>query len=54
MMQRLNILQNMPESARQQRLNDPNFMRGMNAEDQSMLRDLSHLRGGATEPPPEL
>ena len=52
--QRLRVLQNMPESARNQRLNDPNFTRGMSEEDRSTLRDLSHLHvGGALEPPNE-
>jgi predicted Fe-S protein YdhL (DUF1289 family) len=52
--QRLRVLQNMPEYARNQRLNDPNFTRGMSEEDRSTLRDLSHLHvGGAMEPPNE-
>jgi hypothetical protein len=52
--QRLRVLQNMPESARNQRLGDPNFTRGMSDEDRSTLRDLSHLHvGGAPEPPGE-
>jgi hypothetical protein len=52
--QRLRVLQNMPEYARNQRLNDPNFTRGMSEEDRSTLRDLSHLHvGGALEPPNE-
>jgi len=52
--QRLRVLQNMPEGARNQRLNDPNFTRGMNDEDRSTLRDLSHLHvGGGPEPPGE-
>src|SRR5271154_1990770 len=38
---RLGVLQNMPESARNQRLNDPNFTRGMSDEDKETLRDLS-------------
>jgi hypothetical protein len=47
---RLRVLQNMPESARNQRLNDPNFTRGMSEEDKSTLRDLSHLHvGGSME-----
>jgi Protein of unknown function (DUF3106) len=47
---RLRVLQNMPESARNQRLNDPNFTRGMSDEDKSTLRDLSHLHvGGSME-----
>ena len=51
---RLNVLQNMPESARNQHLSDPNFTRGMSEEDKSMLRDLSHLHvGGAPEEPHE-
>lgn len=51
---RLRLLQDMPESARNQRLNDPGFMRGLAPEDQSMLRDLSRMRvGGSPEPPPE-
>jgi hypothetical protein len=51
---RLNVLKNMPESARNQHLNDPNFTRGMNEEDRAMLRDLSHTHiGGAPEPPDE-
>src|SRR6202166_1898314 len=44
--QRLGVLQNMPEFARNQHLNDPNFTRGMSAEDRAMLRDLSHLHVG--------
>lgn len=52
--QRLGVLQNMPESARNQHLNDPNFTRGMSEEDKAMLRDLSHMHvGGAPEPPSE-
>ena len=51
--QRLGVLQNMPESARNQHLNDPNFTRGMKEEDKTMLRDLSHLHVGAPDPPKE-
>ena len=52
--QRLRVLQNMPESARNQRLNDPEFTRGMSEEDKATLRDLSHLHvGGAPDPPGE-
>ncbi len=52
--QRLGVLKNMPESARNQHLSDPNFTRGMTDEDKSMLRDLSHLHvGGTPEPPNE-
>jgi hypothetical protein len=52
--QRLRVLQNMPESARNRRLSDPNFTRGMSDEDRSTLRDLSHLHvGGGPEPPGE-
>jgi Protein of unknown function (DUF3106) len=52
--QRLRVLQNMPESARNQRLNDPNFTRGMSEEDKATLHDLSHLHvGGAPELPNE-
>ncbi len=52
--QRLGVLKNMPESARNQHLSDPNFTRGMSEEDKSMLRDLSHLHvGGAPEEPHE-
>ena len=47
---RLRVLQNMPESARNQRLNDPRFTQGMSEEDKSTLKDLSHLHvGGAPE-----
>jgi uncharacterized protein DUF3106 len=52
--QRLRVLQNMPEAARNQRLNDPNFTRGMSEEDKATLHDLSHMHvGGAPEPPSE-
>jgi len=52
--QRLRVLQNMPEFARNQRLNDPEFTRGMSEEDRATLRDLSHLHvGGAPDPPGE-
>jgi hypothetical protein len=51
---RLGVLQNMPESARNQHLNDPNFTRGMSEEDKQMLRDLSHQHvGGPPDPPNE-
>jgi hypothetical protein len=54
MRQKLGVLQNMPESARNQRLNDPNFTRGMSDDERSMLHDLSHTHvGGAPEPPGE-
>jgi hypothetical protein len=52
--QKLSVLKNMPESARHQRLSDPNFTRGMSDEDKAMLHDLSHLHvGGAPDPPGE-
>lgn len=51
---RLNVLKNMPESARNQHLNDPNFTRDMTEDDKAMLRDLSHMHvGGAPEAPNE-
>jgi hypothetical protein len=54
MKQKLSILQNMPESARNQRLNDPNFTRGMSDEERSVLHDLAHMHvGGAPEAPVE-
>jgi Protein of unknown function (DUF3106) len=50
--QKLGVLQNMPESARNRRLSDPNFTRGMSDEDRQTLHDLSHLHvGGAPDPP---
>ena len=49
--QRLRVLQNMPESAKNQRLNDPNFTKGMSEEDRATLRDLSHMHVGAPDPP---
>jgi len=50
--QKLGVLQNMPESARNRRLSDPNFTPGMSAEDKATLHDLSHLHvGGAPDPP---
>jgi hypothetical protein len=51
--QKLGVLQNMPESARNARLNDPNFTRGMSDDEKSMLRDLSHTHVGAPDSPPE-
>jgi hypothetical protein len=51
--QKLSVLQNMPESARNQRLNDPNFTRGMSDDEKSMLQDLSHTHVGAPDPPGE-
>lgn len=50
---RLNVLQNMPESARNQHLNDPNFTRGMSEEDKAMLHDLAHMHMGAPDQPNE-
>ncbi len=50
--QKLGVLQNMPESAKNRRLSDPNFTRGMSDEDRQTLHDLSHLHvGGAPDPP---
>src|SRR6266849_6557547 len=51
--QRLGVLQNMPESARNRHLNDPSFTRGMSEEDRQMLRDLSHQHVGAPDRPQE-
>jgi Protein of unknown function (DUF3106) len=52
--QRLGVLQNMPESARNRHLSDPNFTRGMSDEDRATLRDLSHLHvGGVPDAPNE-
>lgn len=51
--QRLGVLQNMPESARNQHLSDPNFTRGMSEEDKTTLRDLAHMHVGAPDPPNE-
>ena len=52
--QKLRILRDMPESARNRRLSDPNFTQGMSDQDRATLRDLSHLHvGGALEPPNE-
>jgi hypothetical protein len=51
--QKLGVLQNMPESARNERLNDPNFTRGMSDDERAMLRDLSHTHVGAPDPPNE-
>jgi Protein of unknown function (DUF3106) len=53
MSQKLGVLRNMPESARNQRLSDPNFTRGMSDDEKSMLRDLSHTHVGAPDPPSE-
>jgi hypothetical protein len=51
---RLEILKNMPESARNQRLSDPKFTEGMNDDDKAMLHDLSHMHvGGPPDPPGE-
>jgi hypothetical protein len=53
MKQKLSVLQNMPESARNQRLNDPNFTRGLSDEERSTLQDLSHMHVGAPDSPNE-
>jgi len=53
MSQKLRTLQNMPESARNRRLNDPSFTQGMSDEERSMLHDLAHTHVGAPEPPGE-
>lgn len=52
--QKLGVLQNMPESARNQRLNDPNFTKGMTDDEKSLLNEISHTHlGGAPELPAE-
>lgn len=50
-LRRLHALQNLSESEREAKLNDEAFMRGLNPEDRSMLRELTHLRVGLPEPP---
>ncbi len=50
--QKLGVLKNMPESARNQRLADPNFTRGMTDEERSTLQDLSHMHVGSAPDPP--
>jgi hypothetical protein len=50
---RLQVLQNMPESARNRHLADPNFTRGMSEEDKQLLHDLSHEHVGAPDQHPE-
>ena len=47
--QKLGVLQNMPESARNERLSDPNFTRGMSDDERAMLQDLSHTHVGAPD-----
>jgi hypothetical protein len=51
--QKLGVLQNMPESARNQRLNDPNFTRGLSDDEKGTLQDLSHTHVGAPDAPNE-
>jgi hypothetical protein len=51
--QKLGVLQNMPESARNQRLNDPNFTKGLSDDEKSTLQDLSHMHVGAPDSPGE-
>jgi len=52
--QKLGVLKNMPESARNQRLNDPSFTRGMSDDEKSVLRDLAHTHvGGVPDSPNE-
>jgi Protein of unknown function (DUF3106) len=50
--QKLGVLKNMPESARNQRLADPNFTKGMSDEEKSTLQDLSHMHVGSAPDPP--
>ena len=42
---RLHTLQGMNAADREKALNDPKFMQGLNPDEQSMVRDLSSLRG---------
>lgn len=46
---RLRVLQGMTPAAREAALNNPRFLQGLSADDQSLLRDLNSLRN----PPPE-
>jgi hypothetical protein len=48
---RLAVLQNMPEWARIENLNDPDFTRVMSEEDKALLRDLAHMHVGAPDRP---
>jgi len=45
---RLRELKDLNEEQREARLNDPNFLRGLDAEEQQMLRQLSDLRLGSS------
>ena len=51
--QKLGVLQNMPESARNQRLSDPGFTKGMSDEEKSVLNELAHTHVGAPDSPNE-
>jgi hypothetical protein len=46
MMQRLHSLRSLTEAGRQEKLNDPAFVEGLNPEDRDMLRQLAHLHVG--------
>jgi hypothetical protein len=51
-LQRLHLLRDLGESDRQAKLNDPNFVAGLNTEDREMLTQLAHLRAGTAPGPP--
>jgi len=52
---KLGALQNLNDTERAARLNDPAFMKGLNPDEQKLLRDMSDLRigpGGGAAPQP--
>lgn len=49
----LRALDGLSEAERESKLKDSNFLRGLNPDEQKMLRELSKLRAGPTEPPSE-
>jgi len=49
----LNQLNGLNEAEREAKLNDPSFVKGLNPDEQKMLRELSNLRVGSPETPPD-
>jgi hypothetical protein len=52
--QHLQQLNNLSDSDRESKLNDPEFVKGLNPEEQGMLRDLSHFHVGPASPPQDM
>ena len=52
-MGKLRALRGLSDSERAAKLNEPNFLQGLNPDERVMLRELGNLRAGSPPEPPQ-